>query len=100
MGLSGGQKQRLSIARAFLKNAPIIILDEITSNVDPINEYKIQQAMSALIKDRTVLVIAHHLHTIRHADQIVVLDKGLLIEIGNHQDLLLQNGIYSGMMQV
>lgn len=100
MGLSGGQKQRLSIARAFLKNAPVIILDEITSNVDPINEYKIQQAMSALIKDRTVLVIAHHLHTIRHADQIVVLDKGLLMEIGNHQDLLLQKGMYSGMMQV
>ena len=60
LGLSGGQKQRLSIARAFLKDAPIILLDEITSNVDPVNEYKIQQAMSALIRNRTVLVIAHH----------------------------------------
>ena len=99
MGLSGGQKQRLSIARAFLKNAPIVILDEITSNVDPINEYKIQQAISALIKDRTVLVIAHHLHTIRNADQIIVLNKGLLMENGNHQDLLLKNGMYSTMMQ-
>ena len=99
MGLSGGQKQRLSIARAFLKNAPIVILDEITSNVDPINEYKIQKAMSALIKDRTVLVIAHHLHTIRNADQIVVLNKGLLEEVGKHQDLLMKNGMYSEMMQ-
>ena len=99
MGLSGGQKQRLSIARAFLKNAPIVILDEITSNVDPINEYKIQKAMSALIKDRTVLVIAHHLHTIRNADQIVVLNKGILIEAGKHQDLLLRNGMYSDMVQ-
>lgn len=99
MGLSGGQKQRLSIARAFLKNAPIVILDEITSNVDPINEYQIQKAMSALIKDRTVLVIVHHLHTIRNADQIVVLNKGILIEAGKHQDLLLKNGMYSDMVQ-
>lgn len=98
MGLSGGQKQRLSIARAFLKNAPIVILDEITSNVDPINEYKIQQAMSALIRDRTVLVIAHHLQTIRNADQIVVLHKGQLKEKGSHRDLLLQNGMYSEMV--
>jgi ATP-binding cassette subfamily B protein len=67
VGLSGGQKQRISIARAFIKNAPIVVLDEITSNVDPINESKIQRAISALAKDRTVLVIAHHLRTIRGA---------------------------------
>ncbi len=72
LGLSGGQKQRLSIARAFLKDAPILLLDEITSNVDPVNEYKIQQAMSALIRNRTVLVIAHHLQTIRNAHQEIV----------------------------
>lgn len=99
MGLSGGQKQRLSIARAFLKNAPIVILDEITSNVDPINEYKIQNAMSTLIKDRTVLVIAHHLHTIRNADQIIILNKGILMEAGKHQDLLLKNDMYSDMIK-
>lgn len=82
MGLSGEQKQRLSIARAFLKNAPIVILDKITSNVDPSNEYL---AISALIKDRTVMVIAHHLHTIRNAGQVIVLDKGSLVEAGKHQ---------------
>ena len=95
MGLSGGQKQRLSIARAFLKNAPIVILDEITSNVDPINEYKIQKAMSALIKDKTVLVIAHHLYTICNADQIVAMDKGRLIEKGSHKELVTLDKYYA-----
>lgn len=94
LGLSGGQKQRLSIARAFLKDAPILILDEITSNVDPINEYKIQQAMSKLIKNRTVLVIAHHLQTIRNANQIIVMNKGLLIEKGTYAELEMKGGIY------
>lgn len=98
LGLSGGQKQRLSIARAFLKDAPILLLDEITSNVDPINEYKIQQAMSALIRNRTVLVIAHHLQTIRNAHQIIVMEKGQLMEKGTHAELEVKGGMYCKLL--
>ena len=98
LGLSGGQKQRLSIARAFLKDAPILLLDEITSNVDPINEYKIQQAMSALIRNRTVLVIAHHLQTIRNAHQIIVMEKGQLSEKGTHAELEAIGGMYCKLL--
>lgn len=97
VGLSGGQKQRISIARAFLKDAPILILDEITSNVDPVNEYKIQQAINLLVKDRTVLVIAHHLHTVKHAEQIVVFEKGKIVDMGRHEDLIQLNGKYKEM---
>ena len=100
LGLSGGQKQRLSIARAFLKDAPILLLDEITSNVDPVNEYRIQQAMSALIRNRTVLVIAHHLQTIRNAHQIIVMDKGSLMEKGTHAELEAQGGMYCKLLSV
>lgn len=88
VGLSGGQKQRLSIARAFLKDAPILLLDEITSNVDPVNEALIQEAISELAKDRTVLVIAHHLSTIRNADQILVFQDGRIVQSGQHETLL------------
>lgn len=88
VGLSGGQKQRLSIARAFLKDAPILLLDEITSNVDPVNEALIQEAISELAKDRTVLVIAHHLSTIRSADQILVFQGGRIVQSGQHETLL------------
>lgn len=98
LGLSGGQKQRLSIARAFLKDAPILLLDEITSNVDPVNEYKIQQAMSALVRDRTVLVIAHHLQTVRNANQIIVMEGGRLIESGTHTELKLKGGMYCKLL--
>ncbi|MDR0585457.1 MAG: ABC transporter ATP-binding protein/permease [Treponema sp.] len=94
VGLSGGQKQRISIARAFIKNAPIVVLDEITSNVDPVNETKIQKAISALAKDRTVLVIAHHLRTIRRADQIIVFNGGRIGEKGTHEQLLNNRGLY------
>ncbi|GMQ58715.1 ABC transporter ATP-binding protein [Vallitalea sediminicola] len=94
VGLSGGQKQRLSIARAFLKDAPIVILDEMTSNVDPINERKIQKAISNLSVDRTVIVVAHHLKTIRSADKIVIFNKGKIVETGNHSSLLNNNGLY------
>ena len=94
VGLSGGQKQRISIARAFIKNAPIVVLDEITSNVDPVNETKIQKAVSALAKDRTVLVIAHHLRTIRGADQIIVFNGGRIEEKGTHEELLNNRGLY------
>ena len=97
--LSGGQRQRISIARAFLKNAPILILDEMTSNVDPINESLIQEAITELAKDRTVLVIAHHLNTIQHADQILVFQKGKLLEKGKHQELLQKKGYYKKLWQ-
>ena len=97
--LSGGQRQRISIARAFLKNAPILILDEMTSNVDPINESLIQEAITELAKDRTVLVIAHHLKTIQHADQILVFQKGKLLEKGKHQELLQKKGYYKKLWQ-
>ena len=93
--LSGGQRQRISIARAFLKDAPILILDEMTSNVDPINESLIQDAITELAKNRTVLVVAHHLKTIQKADQILVFQKGNLLEKGKHGELLEKDGYYT-----
>ena len=93
--LSGGQRQRISIARAFLKDAPILILDEMTSNVDPVNESLIQDAITELAKNRTVLVVAHHLKTIRKADQILVFQKGNLLEKGKHGELLEKDGCYT-----
>jgi ATP-binding cassette subfamily B protein len=97
VGLSGGQKQRISIARAFIKNSPIVVLDEITSNVDPVNETKIQRAVSTLARDRTVLVIAHHLRTIRRADQIIVFNDGRIEEKGTHEELLKGSGLYHAL---
>lgn len=93
--LSGGQRQRISIARAFLRDAPILILDEMTSNVDPVNESLIQDAITELAKNRTVLVVAHHLKTIQKADQILVFQKGNLLEKGKHGELLEQDGYYT-----
>lgn len=93
--LSGGQRQRISIARAFLKDAPILILDEMTSNVDPVNESLIQDAITELAKNRTVLVVAHHLKTIQKADQILVFQKGNLLEKGKHGELLAKNDYYT-----
>lgn len=93
--LSGGQRQRISIARAFLKDAPILILDEMTSNVDPVNESLIQDAITELAKNRTVIVIAHHLRTIQKADQILVFQKGNLLEKGKHGELLEKDGYYT-----
>lgn len=93
--LSGGQRQRISIARAFLKDAPILILDEMTSNVDPVNESLIQDAITELAKNRTVLVVAHHLKTIQKAEQILVFKKGNLLEKGKHGELLDKNGYYT-----
>jgi len=93
--LSGGQRQRISIARAFLKDAPILILDEMTSNVDPVNESLIQDAITELAENRTVLVVAHHLKTIQKADQILVFQKGNLLEKGKHGELLEKDGYYT-----
>ncbi|MCT4619943.1 MAG: ABC transporter ATP-binding protein/permease [Marinisporobacter sp.] len=93
--LSGGEKQRISIARAILKDAPIILLDEATASIDPENEQRIQQAINALIKNKTLIVIAHRLSTIKAADQILVLEEGKLVEKGIHDDLLNKNGIYA-----
>jgi ATP-binding cassette subfamily B protein len=92
--LSGGEKQRISIARAILKDAPIILLDEATASLDPENEIYIQQAITSLIKDQTVIIIAHRLNTVSRADKIVVLDKGRVIEEGTHETLLAGKGLY------
>ena len=93
--LSGGERQRLAIARAILKDAPILILDEATSALDSETEALIQEALSNLIKGRTTIVIAHRLSTIQNCDRIYVLDHGKIIEEGSHQELLNQNGRYA-----
>lgn len=92
--LSGGERQRLSIARAFLKDAPIILLDETTASIDPENETKIQQAIGTLIQNKTVLIIAHKLRSIVECDQIVVLKEGQLEEKGTHDELMSHEGLY------
>lgn len=97
--LSGGQRQRIAIARAFLKNAPILIMDEATSALDNQSEAMIQQAMEKLRQNRTVIIIAHRLSTIENADQIAVMEHGELKELGNHQQLLALNGLYAGLYQ-
>ncbi len=97
--LSGGEKQRISIARAILKNAPIIILDEATASVDPENEAQIQAAINALVAEKTVIIIAHRLSTVTAADQILALDKGKLAERGRHHELLAANGLYARLWQ-
>ena len=98
--LSGGEKQRISIARAILKDAPIIILDEATASVDPENERELQQAISELTKNKTLLMIAHRLNTVRGADQILVLDNGRIIQKGNHQELMHQKGLYRRFVEI
>lgn len=98
--LSGGQKQRISIARAMLKDSPIIILDEATASVDPENEVLIQSALRFLTKNKTVIIIAHRLATIQNADNIVVLENGKIIEMGTHKMLLQNNGLYKSFLDI
>jgi len=97
--LSGGERQRLSIARAILKNAPIVLLDEITASIDPSNQRAIQAALQALVADKTVIVVAHRLSTIRNADQILVVEAGRLVERGRHDALLDAGGLYARLWQ-
>ena len=98
MRLSGGQKQRIAIARAILKDPKILLLDEATSALDSESEHHVQQALEALMKDRTTLIIAHRLSTIQHADKIAVLDGGELIDLGNHQSLMQSCELYQRLV--
>jgi ATP-binding cassette subfamily C protein CydCD len=99
MQLSGGQRQRIAIARAILKNAPMLILDEATSHLDAINESLVRTALDRLVEGRTTLVIAHRLSTIMNADRIIVLDDGRLVEQGTHRELLAKGGLYAQLVQ-
>jgi subfamily B ATP-binding cassette protein MsbA len=98
--LSGGQRQRIAIARALLKDAPILILDEATSQLDTESERLVQQALAALMQHRTVLVIAHRLSTIRNADKIAVLESGKIVESGSHEQLVAAGGIYKRLYEL
>jgi subfamily B ATP-binding cassette protein MsbA len=98
--LSGGQKQRLSIARAILKNPAILVLDEATSALDSVSEKLVQEALEKLMNDRTSLVIAHRLSTIQKADKIIVMDKGQIIEEGNHKSLMEKDGAYKALVNL
>ena len=95
--MSGGQKQRISIARAILKNSPIILLDEATSSLDADSEEKVQNAIMSLTKNKTTLVIAHRLSTIMRANKIIVLNQGKIVDIGTHNDLLKNSIIYKNL---
>ena len=100
VNLSGGERQRISIARAIIKDAPIVILDEATANVDPENEDKLQMAIESLMKEKTVIMIAHRLKTVKNANQIVVLDQGRIVQKGTHADLMKEKGIYSDFITI
>ena len=97
--LSGGEQQRIAIARAILKDAPIIIFDEATANVDPENEDRLQKAMESLTKGKTVIMIAHRLNTVRNAQQIIVVSEGRIVQRGTHEELLQERGIYADFIR-
>ena len=97
--LSGGQRQRVSIARAFLKDAPFLVLDEATSHLDAVSENAVRNALKALMQQRTTIVIAHRLSTVRDTDMIVVLDEGRLMETGSHDELITKGGLYAHLVQ-
>ena len=96
--LSGGERQRISIARALLKNAPIVLLDEATASMDAESETLVQDALSVLLKDKTVMVIAHRMRTVANADKIVVLDDGKVSEMGTPAELMAKGGLYSNLV--
>ncbi len=96
--LSGGQRQRLSIARAFLKDAPILILDEIAANLDVDNENKIQESLNKLIKNKTVIIISHRMKSIENVDNIVVIDEGKVESVGTHKELLEKSKVYKKLI--
>ena len=98
--LSGGQRQRVAIARAVLKDAPLLVLDEATSAVDNETEAALQRSIERISRDRTTIVIAHRLSTVRHADRILVLEEGKVVEDGRHEDLLKLNGVYARLWSV
>ena len=98
INLSGGQRQRISIARAFLKNAPILILDEISASLDVENETKIQQSLQKLIRNKTVIVVSHRIKSIENVDKIVVLDKGTVVGVGTHKALLNNCEVYKELV--
>lgn len=98
--LSGGERQRISIARALLKNAPIILLDEATASLDPENEVLVQKAIAQLVENKTVIMIAHRLRTVVDADQILVLDDGKLVEYGTHNELMKKKGVYQKLYHI
>ena len=98
--LSGGERQRISIARALLKDAPVILLDEATASLDVDNETEIQNAISRLVKGKTVLIIAHRMRTVEAADNIVVLSDGMVVENGTHEKLMKENGLYRKLVDL
>ena len=98
--MSAGERQRLALARALVKDASLLVLDEPTSALDPLTEAAITRVVATLAKDRTVLVIAHRLHTVRRADQLIVLDAGRIVDIGRHEDVLERHGVYARLVGI